>query len=409
MRYVGPLPSNLHPCLIVCKKLHAATVRAFSSVTFQSVHQRTRFAKLVSSTASKESKRALRGVISTSLSPSRFEGMGLEEYLVCGTFGVIRFNDSDLSAITQHNKNASSSSTTTLAPASSSSSSTSLTATLKPPKPPCLPYHQLAFNLRHLDFGLRPLDSPPTTPTPFTPSSSSSSIRIPSTPNNTRSTTPASSLPSTPIFTPSGPLPINMILSPSSPTSPPSYHFQKDPYGSQWEDRFITTDFYSIAISCPNIQSLCLAGCQLSEPTFSESLKGLHSLKHLDVSHSSVKGSLLDSIAISVGSTLRSLDVSGLFRFRRNPTTALLRLVDACPNLKRLVAIHCPDITKEVREECMALNPSLEFVWSADAQVPVKNVPAKREVVEDEMYVEEEEEEGEGFRNVSISDDDEVV
>jgi Leucine-rich repeat (LRR) protein len=76
----------------------------------------------------------------------------------------------------------------------------------------------------------------------------------------------------------------------------------------------VTLDLLTIAFACPNIRSLGLSGCQLMEPTFSEALGALRELRHLDISHSSLKGSSLDAIATACGSTLRTLDISGLFR-----------------------------------------------------------------------------------------------
>jgi hypothetical protein len=218
--------------------------------------------------------------------------------------------------------------------------------------------------VRSLDFGLRPIDS------------YASSLTTSHHPTAIHKTT---------VFTPTGAIEISTTTQPQLEQHHPN---SNPPYGSQWKDRFLTTasatsvDLPSLTASLPNLKHLSLAGSQILDPAkiLSESLANLANLQSLDISYTSLKGSSLDSIlcggegeggdnkpdnlSLGLSHTLTRLDVSGLYRFRRNPVKILVRVVERCTRLKELVALNCPDISREVRRNCFEVNPDLRFVWS---------------------------------------------
>ena len=119
-----------------------------------------------------------------------------------------------------------------------------------------------------------------------------------------------------------------------------------------------------------------MSGCQLPDHVFAEALvqdrsyKKLYRagyvdyekedvcagsclrLKGLDVSYSSIRDGTMQTLASSakfqgIRESLKVLDVSGLYRFRRNSVDVLAEVVRQCEKLEKLVLRDCPDVTGE--------------------------------------------------------------
>ncbi|KAJ3037485.1 hypothetical protein HDV00_001660 [Rhizophlyctis rosea] len=240
--------------------------------------------------------------------------------------------------------------------------------------------------VRKLDFGFRPYDldyiRPPHTPAP--------------TPATSANVTPASSTQGSPTFGPvsppmtppsftlhtshmSTPLPSFKFLSHRletlshatlSSTSPPStpepiVHFSPKPkerYGASWTHRFIGPALTTLSLTLPNITHLVLSGAQFHEEVLVDALKQFgKTLEHLDLSHSNIRKGGIEAIPLHCGK-LKSLDLSGIFRFRRIPTRVLVDVVNGCALLEKLVLLGCNDVGEESVRGCKGVREGLDIV-----------------------------------------------
>ncbi|KAJ3378455.1 hypothetical protein HDU84_007560, partial [Entophlyctis sp. JEL0112] len=231
----------------------------------------------------------------------------------------------------------------------------------------------LLFGLRSLDLGFRPIDmAPPNTPFAATPASLA--IIAPTSTSFAMTTLTSSSLSRRPPANTPRPSYSSISSSVSSVSSAGSSVFANASstaashaaYGSQWFHRFIADDLIKILSLCPNLRSLCIAGCQIRgediEVVASSFRNLFFGLQSLDVSMSNLKGSALVALVDACSGTLEILDISGIFKLRRNSASVLYSIVDACPNLKRLIANDCPDIDLDVRVEVCLRNPQMKFL-----------------------------------------------
>ncbi|KAJ3257504.1 hypothetical protein HK104_007032, partial [Borealophlyctis nickersoniae] len=203
-----------------------------------------------------------------------------------------------------------------------------------------------AVLVRGIDLGFKDFDRialrPSTTPNP--------------TPNSSAAGTPSNSAPGSPNMSGSfTSLPNSIALgAPAVATIP---------YGAAWDHRFINAFLGTVSTRCVHITHLCLSGCQFYDTVLAEALSKLPELRDLDVSHSSVKSFGLQAVAESCR-RLKRLDVSGVFRFKRNHWSLLVDIATHCRALTRLTALECPDIYEEVTIECRAINPQLSIRWT---------------------------------------------
>ncbi|KAJ3011276.1 UNVERIFIED_CONTAM: hypothetical protein HDU68_001762 [Siphonaria sp. JEL0065] len=201
----------------------------------------------------------------------------------------------------------------------------------------------LSETLRHLDFGFRP---------------------------NTPVGMPANSEPNTPPNTPfpsAAATTSSMMLSMIDPHFDYPMNLHNIPfYGNQWDHRFIAEELILILQSCPNLRSLNLSGCQIKlecVDTVVDAFRALpFGIQFLDLSSSSLKGWALVGIVAACGESLKVLNISGLFRFRRNNGGILHKIIEACPRLERLIAKQCPDIDQDLFMDVSLMTPNLKFV-----------------------------------------------
>ncbi|KAJ3316351.1 hypothetical protein HDU76_001870 [Blyttiomyces sp. JEL0837] len=371
LAFVGPKPSNLAPCLTVCHRFNDSAKRAFSSISFESVEQRRRFAKLVSEGGYNDFEEDLQDTddqgiqngrhlhhhqqrANQCLSPTRaLHSSVLDLTAVSFTLQDLRFiehsnpssprrtgspafgapfegNDGNLAHIQVNEQVMRHDNLLSTSPGI-------------PPTNSTLPYRKsnLGLRVRSLDFGLRPISPPPQTlPTPVASTSTSTSTS--STPTTTS--------------------PLAQLQHPASPSSQTPSENTRVPYGTKWDHRFITDELGPILRGCPDLKALNLSGCQIRDTALSEALSSLGGgLKVLDLSHSSIRGSGIESVGKTCGDGLKWLNVSGLFRFRRNSPSNIIRLVESCPSLQEIVAADCPDIDEETWLQCLELNPDLKI------------------------------------------------
>ncbi|KAJ3060411.1 hypothetical protein HDU98_003608 [Podochytrium sp. JEL0797] len=297
--HLGPSPSSLRWCFLVSSRFNAATWAAVAhgGVVFESMLQRKRFCEALAAIVPSRSSSQVRRHSPSQLpsnSPSRMPGQSPSR----SPSQVPRLPPS-------------------LSPSDSAVHLDPYTTSSPRHFLPCQKFETMAETLRHLDFG-------------FT------------------ATTPQSHPFSDPITPPNTPFPPYPV--PSTPISQLDFAF----YGSQWDHRFVSRDLLLVLSVCRNLRSLRLSGCQFPRPSTHEweavvqALRGCTGLEVLDVSRSSLKGRGLVEVVEACGGGLRVLDVSGLFRFRRNNSSVLHKLIDACPNLLRLIANQCPDIDQEM-------------------------------------------------------------
>ncbi|ORY38411.1 hypothetical protein BCR33DRAFT_720778 [Rhizoclosmatium globosum] len=204
------------------------------------------------------------------------------------------------------------------------------------------PFRTLIQTLRHIDFGFRP-----NTP-----------VGIP------RGTSEPSTPPNTPFPIGTAAAAAAATASSSSTSSSSELDFQF--YGNQWDHRFIAEELILMILACPNLRSLNLSGCQVKHEhidTLVDALRRLpFGIEKLDLSSSSLKGWALVAIVQACGSSLKVLNISGLFRFRRNNASILYKIIETCPNLQRLIAKQCPDIDQDLFMDVSLMTPQLKFV-----------------------------------------------
>ncbi|KAI8916524.1 hypothetical protein DFJ77DRAFT_460157 [Powellomyces hirtus] len=214
----------------------------------------------------------------------------------------------------------------------------------------------VAALVKELDFGFRPtLVGPPLTPTPTpTPTPESSSPSTPtSSPSTTATTTPNS------IALAADQICLSASSSSSSLASISSS--STDNYAA-WQNRSISPLLVLISNRLPNLTTLGLAGCQFDDSIFADAIERLTRLTNLDLAGSNIKAQGLRAVANCTN--LASLDLSGIFRFKRINPQHLTRIVSSCTQLTQLTLHQCPDIYDATRERFPELNRRLNVTWS---------------------------------------------
>ncbi|KAI9346602.1 hypothetical protein BDR26DRAFT_855816 [Obelidium mucronatum] len=315
---VGPLASALRPCFQASRSLNAAAWQALAhgGLQFENMSQRKRFAERLMLLVGVKRQRASARMPENTVAPSYPHSLSPS-----GDSAVDLINDSHLVGLHP----------------CGGLNVPSLT------HDPMLPrFEHLIETLRHLDFGFKP---------------------------NTPIGMPVNSEPSTP---PNTPFPSTVGGCGGGGAS--HHHIHPYPldylstikfYGNQWDHRFIAEELILILQSCPNLRSLNLSGCQLKLEcidTLVDSLKALpFGIQYLDLSNSSLKGWALLGIVEACRESLKVLNISGLFRFRRNNATVLYKLVESCPHLHRLIANQCPDIDQDLFMHISLMAPHVKF------------------------------------------------
>lgn len=146
-------------------------------------------------------------------------------------------------------------------------------------------------------------------------------------------------------------MPSSLII---SPTMSESGQKITSPYGS-WADRFISPFAPLISQHIPHLKALSLCGCHINGTDFVVMLECLRQLEHLDISYSTLKNSALEYIPRYCRHKLKTLNISGIFKFGRNRGETLILISTFCEALIEIIILDCPEIGWDVLDECIHL------------------------------------------------------
>lgn len=135
------------------------------------------------------------------------------------------------------------------------------------------------------------------------------------------------------------PVPAPIITSPSHPSISNLSSPSSAAYGT-WKDRFISP-FLPLIPYLVNLSILNLSGTHMNDSDF-QGLMSVVNLAVLDISYSTIKDKGMQSLARQ--KRLRSLNVSGIFRFGRNHQETLMAILHACKEMKKLIVRECPEL-----------------------------------------------------------------
>ncbi|KAJ3086721.1 hypothetical protein HK102_012632 [Quaeritorhiza haematococci] len=148
----------------------------------------------------------------------------------------------------------------------------------------------------------------------------------------------------------------------SSPDGGESLPEKSGGYGSLWEHHFVSPVLVLVSEHFPFLRELRLSRCQFQDAALEPVLKRIPFLRYLDVSYSSIRTLGLRYIAEYCQTHLEALDVSGVFRLRRNKASVLVDIAENCRALKIITMYRTPDIVVDVQQQCLEVNPCLQLI-----------------------------------------------
>lgn len=123
-------------------------------------------------------------------------------------------------------------------------------------------------------------------------------------------------------------------------------------YYSTWKNYFISQHLAQLPST---VHTLGISRAQFLDLDFASLVARLEKILRLDASYSSIRAAGISAIP----QTAVYLNLSGIFRLKRNDGELLVELVKRCTKLKKLVVKECMDITPTIVQKIRDVNPML--------------------------------------------------
>ncbi|KAJ3222350.1 hypothetical protein HK099_002387 [Clydaea vesicula] len=121
-----------------------------------------------------------------------------------------------------------------------------------------------------------------------------------------------------------------------------------------WENFFLDSYLLQISVNLPLIQSLNLCKAQFTDEILLKLVCGLKDLRFLNLSYSSIRNEGLAGLK-ELRNSLVGLDLSGIFRFRRNKNCVIDFIIENFSKLKFFNLKECGDFSCE-RKNALSSN-----------------------------------------------------
>lgn len=145
----------------------------------------------------------------------------------------------------------------------------------------------------------------------------------------------------------------NSVESLSSIRSSTTVNSTNPRYASVWQNHFISSYFKQIPKS---IVKLNVSKGQYDPESLIDLLINLKELKYLDLSYSNLKSSTINGDLVGCFKRLEVLDLSGIFRLKRNDVGVLRLFIGS--GLRVLVIRDCWDVDLKLKKELIQLGGS---------------------------------------------------